>query len=75
MHLTIHWFKQTILHLNNLCEYCPHSLRFDSVLLWVRQLKVSELKEQLKLYHQKISGLKVSAVSQASISANHNRPV
>ena len=64
--------KQIMVHAY---DYCPYSLRFDALLLWVRRLKVSELKDQLKLYYQKTSGLKVSVIVSTYPPATRNRSV
>lgn len=40
----------------------PTLLRFECILRWIQSLKVTDLKVQLKLYYQKISGKKVTCL-------------
>lgn len=48
------------------------SLRFCAMIAWIKTLKVAQLKEQLKLYHNKTSGNKVMIIIivESSVTTN-----
>ena len=42
------------------------SLRYEAMMLWIKQMKVKDLQQQLKKYHHKISGKKVHCLGRHS---------